>query len=80
MSKSYKIFVQKEIIAILEDACDDDVLQETMYGLDNEGIYYGWTNGEAYEILEPLQKAGVNIDSIEQVDIVFRALCNKFDY
>lgn len=76
----YKIFNRKEVLTILEKHMNDSELEEIIVGLDNEGLFYGWLNGEAQGVDELLKTEGVNIDSIQQVQIVYDSLAEKFDY
>lgn len=51
-----------------------DELEEMFYGWDNEGVLYGWLNGEANEIREILETNGYNLDSISVMNEAYETL------
>lgn len=49
-------------------------IQDIYGGWDNEGILYGWENGEAAEVQELLENHGYNVDSIKIMNKAFQTL------
>lgn len=47
---------------------------EIIGGWDNEGVLYGWENGEADEVQTLLEKHGYNLDSIKVMKQAFETL------
>lgn len=41
---------------------------------DNEGVLYGWQNGDASEVQELLENHGYNLDSIKVMNKAFETL------
>lgn len=49
-------------------------IRDIIGGWDNEGILYGWENGEASEVQILLDKHGYNTDSIKVMRKAFETL------
>lgn len=49
-------------------------IRDIIGGWDNEGILYGWENGEADEVQTLLEKNGYNLDSIKVMRKAFETL------
>lgn len=47
---------------------------DTIGGWDNEGVLYGWENGEADEVQTLLEKHGYSLDSIKVMKKAFETL------
>lgn len=50
---------------LFEENLTTDEMSEMWYGWNNEGILYGWENGEAGEAYAILEENGYNMDSIK---------------
>lgn len=60
----------------LAEVFTQDELTEYYYTLDNEGLFYGWTNGSVGGLHEFANENGYNPDSIQFVETLFRVLEN----
>lgn len=49
-------------------------IRDIIGGWDNEGVLYGWENGEASEVQTLLEKNGYNLDSIKVMRKAFETL------
>ncbi len=49
---------------LFKDNFTIEQIQNIQDGWDNEGVLYGWENGEAGEVKELLENHGYNLDSI----------------
>lgn len=49
-------------------------IKEIFEGWDNEGVLYGWENGEAGEVKTLLGKHGYNLDSINVMNNAYDKL------
>lgn len=49
---------------LFKDNLTIEQIQNIHDGWDNEGVLYGWENGEAGEVRNVLAKHGYNLDSI----------------
>lgn len=59
---------------LFKDNFTIEQIQEIHGGWDNEGILYGWENGEAAEVQELLENHGYNVDSIKIMNKAFETL------
>lgn len=50
---------------LLEENLTLDEMSDIWCGWDNEGLLYGWENGEAGEVYDILGENGYNMDSIK---------------
>lgn len=59
---------------LFKDNLTIEQIKEIYGGWDNEGILYGWENGEAGEVQTLLEKNGYNLDSIKVMRKAFETL------
>ncbi|AFO10853.1 MAG: hypothetical protein E7I12_14215 [Clostridium perfringens] len=59
---------------LFKDNLTIEQIKEIHGGWDNEGILYGWENGEADEVQTLLEKHGYNLDSIKVMKEAFETL------
>lgn len=56
---------------LFEENLTIDEMSDMWYGWDNEGLLYGWENGEAEEAYALLSEKGYNMDSIKVLHEAF---------
>lgn len=59
---------------LFKDNFTIEQIKEIHGGWDNEGILYGWENGEAGDVQDLLEKHGYNTDSIKVMNKAFETL------
>lgn len=59
---------------LFKDNFTIEQIKEIHGGWDNEGILYGWENGEAGDVQELLENHGYNTDSIKVMRKAFETL------
>lgn len=59
---------------LFKDNFTSDQIRDIIGGWDNEGVLYGWENGEAGEVRTVLEKHGYNLDSIKVMREAFETL------
>ncbi|WZP35083.1 hypothetical protein [Enterococcus phage vB_Efs10_KEN05] len=62
------------MIELFKDNLTLDEMSEIWYGWDNEGLLYGWENGEAGKAYAILEENGYNMDSIKVMNGAFVTL------
>ena len=62
------------MIELFKENLTLDKMSEIWYGWDNEGLLYGWENGEAGEAYALLELNGYNMDSIKVLHEAFDTL------
>ncbi|WAK45046.1 hypothetical protein ODGCJCGO_00008 [Enterococcus phage EFKL] len=62
------------MIELFKDNLTLDEMSEIWYGWDNEGLLYGWENGEAGKAYAILEENGYNMDSIKVMNRAFVTL------
>ena len=62
------------MIELFKDSLTLDEMSEIWYGWDNEGLLYGWENGEAGKAYAILEENGYNMDSIKVMNGAFVTL------
>ena len=56
---------------LFEENLTIDEMSDMWYGWDNEGLLYGWENGEAGKACALLSEKGYNMDSIKVLHEAF---------
>lgn len=59
---------------LFKDNFTIEQIRDIICGWDNEGILYGWENGEADDIQKLLENHGYNLDSIKVMRKAFETL------
>lgn len=59
---------------LFKDNFTIEQIRDIIGGWDNEGVLYGWENGEASEVQTLLEKNGYNLDSIKVMNKAFDTL------
>lgn len=59
---------------LFKDNFTIEQIRDIIGGWDNEGILYGWENGEADDIQKLLENHGYNTDSIKVMRKAFETL------
>lgn len=59
---------------LFKDNLTIEQIQDIYDGWDNDGVLYGWENGEASEVQTLLEKHGYNLDSISIMRKAFETL------
>lgn len=59
---------------LFKDNFTIEQIRDIIGGWDNEGVLYGWENGEASEVQTLLEKNGYNLDSIKVMNKAFETL------
>lgn len=62
------------MIELFKENLTLDEMSEIWYGWDNEGLLYGWENGEAGKAYAILEENGYNMDSIKVMNGAFVTL------
>ena len=62
------------MIELFKENLTIDEMSEIWYGWDNEGLLYGWENGEAGKAYAILEENGYNMDSIKVMNGAFVTL------
>lgn len=65
---------RKEMKELFKANFTIEQIQDIIGGWDNEGVLYGWENGEADAVQKLLETHGYNLDSIEVMRKAFETL------